>query len=205
MNNWERIESVIRWANMTINYFAHHIGLARGENLYQIKRGNNGISRDLADRIVAKFPQIDKLWLLTGEGEMFAIPKLRSAQIPFYREDVSEGLDRVDKLESECRMLVPQIGPCDLAMRYLGREMGMMTPPGTTVILKRVDPEAIIPGREYAIVSPKIVTLRIVRTTDRPGVVRLVAGDTDHFDEIVMNINEISAIYEVKAKLVVNN
>ena len=51
-NNWQRIEAVIKWANMSTNYFARHIGLARGENLYQIKRGNNGISLDVADRIV---------------------------------------------------------------------------------------------------------------------------------------------------------
>lgn len=38
MDNWQRIDSVIRWANMTINYFALYIGLPRGENLYQIKR-----------------------------------------------------------------------------------------------------------------------------------------------------------------------
>ena len=86
--NWQRVESVIRWANMTTNYFARHIGLARGENLYQIKRGNNGISLDVADRIVEKFPEIDKLWLLTGEGQMFSDRHMRGAQIPFYNVDV---------------------------------------------------------------------------------------------------------------------
>ena len=83
-NNWQRIEAVIKWANMSTNYFARHIGLARGENLYQIKRGNNGISLDVADRIVTKFPQVDKLWLLTGEGQMFAEGRVRGAQIPYY-------------------------------------------------------------------------------------------------------------------------
>ena len=44
----KRIESIIRWANMTTNYFARYIGAApRRKNLYQIKRGNNGISRDV--------------------------------------------------------------------------------------------------------------------------------------------------------------
>ena len=84
-NNWQRIEAVIKWANMTTNYFARYIGLARRENLYQIKRGNNGISLDVAERIVAKFPQVDKLWLLTGEGQMFADTRLRGAQIPLLR------------------------------------------------------------------------------------------------------------------------
>ena len=58
MDNWQRIDSVIRWANMTINYFALYIGLPRGENLYQIKKGNNSISRNLADKIVTKFPEV---------------------------------------------------------------------------------------------------------------------------------------------------
>ena len=69
-NSWERIEAVIKMAQMTTNGFARHIGLSRGENLYQIKRGNNGVSQNVADRIVEKFPEISKMWLLTGEGHM---------------------------------------------------------------------------------------------------------------------------------------
>lgn len=67
---WKRIEDVIKMSRMTTNAFARHIGLARVENLYQIKRGNNGVSFDVADRIVAKFPEVSKLWLLTGDGQM---------------------------------------------------------------------------------------------------------------------------------------
>ncbi len=69
-DNWERIDAVIKFAGMTTNGFAKHIGLPRGENLYQIKRGNNGVSLDVAARICQHFPSIDKLWLLTGEGQM---------------------------------------------------------------------------------------------------------------------------------------
>ncbi len=58
---------------MTVNYFARYIGLTRGENLYRIKRGDNGISRDLADRIVSVFPEIDRVWLLTGVGRMLTV------------------------------------------------------------------------------------------------------------------------------------
>ena len=84
-NNWQRIESIVKWANMSTNYFARYIGLSRGENLYQIKRGHNGISRKLAERIVQHFPQIDMLWLLTGRGQMFVEENDdRGIQIPFY-------------------------------------------------------------------------------------------------------------------------
>lgn len=204
-NNWQRIEAVIRWANMSTNYFARHIGLARGENLYQIKRGNNGISRDVADRIVAKFPQIDKLWLLTGDGQMFGEPRMRGAQIPYYNVDVEQGLAYVDRLSAESQMILPQVGDCDLAMCYSGRAMGDALPPGTIVFLKKADPDAIIPGEEYAIVCRKIVTLRIVRSAGADGKIRLVAGDRANYDDILLDVSDLIAVYKVKGKLIINS
>ena len=204
-NNWQRIEAVIKWANMSTNYFARQIGLARGENLYQIKRGNNGISLDVADRIVAKFPQVDKLWLLTGEGQMFADARTRGPQIPFYDVDVEHGLKHLEHLEPESNLILSPVGACDLAMCYTGRAMGALVPPGTVVLLKAVDRDAIIPGGEYAIVSRKIVTLRIVRAADEEDKVRLVAGDRENYDDILLNVSDIVAVYKVKGKLIINS
>ena len=204
-NNWQRIEAVIKWANMSTNYFARHIGLARGENLYQIKRGNNGISLDVADRIVARFPEVDKLWLLTGEGQMFSDERTRGVQIPFYNIDVEQGMANLEHLDPESDLVVPPVGNCDLAMRYTGRAMGDVVPPGTVVLLKAVDRDAIIPGGEYVIVCRKIVTLRIVRATDEEGKVRLVAGDRENYDDIVLNVNDIVSVYKIKGKLIINS
>ena len=204
-NNWQRIEAVIKWANMSTNYFARYIGLARGENLYQIKRGNNGISLDVADRIVSKFPQVDKLWLLTGEGQMFSEERIRGAQIPYYNVDVEQGIAHLEHLEAESNLVVPPVGACDLAMCYTGRAMGNIVPPGTVVLLKAVDRDAIIPGGEYVIVCRKIVTLRIVRAADEEGKVRLVAGDRENYDDIVLNVNDIVLVYKVKGKLIINS
>lgn len=203
-NNWQRIEAVIKWANMTTNYFARYIGLARGENLYQIKRGNNGISLDVAERIVAKFPQVDKLWLLTGEGQMFADTRLRGAQIPFYDVDVEQQITGVERLTADSYLVAAPVGECDLAMVYAGRAMGPLVPPGTVVLLKAVEREAIIPGEEYVVVCRKIVTLRIVRTAAK-GKYRLVAGNREDFDDIVADADEIVAVYRVKGKLIVNS
>ena len=204
-SNWQRVEAVIKWANMTTNYFARYIGLARGENLYQIKRGNNGISLDVANRIVAKFPQVDKLWLLTGEGQMFSDARLRGAQIPYYHTDVERGITELEKLEPDSYLVVPQAGECDFAMCYTGRAMGPSIPSGTILLLKAIDRDAIIPGSEYVIVGRKIVTLRTVRTSPEDERVRLVAGDRENYDDIVLNINDIVAVYKIKGKLTVTN
>lgn len=204
-NNWQRVEAVIKWANMSTNYFARHIGLPRGENLYQIKRGNNGISLDVAQRIVSKFPQIDKLWLLTGDGQMFIGGELSGAQIPYYSVDVELGIRHLERYESNSTLIIPQIGSCDLAMRYTGRAMGDVVPPGAVVFLKMVDRDAIIPGGEYVIVSRKIVTLRIVRVAEEPGKLRLVASDRENYDDIILNVNDIMSVYKVKGKLIINS
>ena len=66
LEDWQHLQQIIDDSGLTINAFARHIGLSRGENLYQIKRGHNGISRDLALRIHTHFPQYGIGWLLTG-------------------------------------------------------------------------------------------------------------------------------------------
>ena len=68
--DWPRLEEVIRYTGLSANKFAQFIGLPAAENLYRIKRGQNGISRALADRIIEYCPEISKGWLLTGEGNM---------------------------------------------------------------------------------------------------------------------------------------
>ncbi len=204
LNNWERMEAVIRWANMSTNYFARYIGLARGENLYQIKRGHNGISLDVADHVVAKFPQIDKLWLLTGEGHMFAeLDKHRP--IPYYKADSEKDIVRISELKPDDYLFLPMVGGCDFAMCYNGHAMGGVIPAGTVVLLRAVEPDAIIPGGEYVIISKKIVTLRIVRASDDESCFRLVAGDKEHYDDLLLDKSSVQKAYKVMVKLITND
>ncbi len=203
-NQWERLEAVIKWANMSTNYFARYIGLARGENLYQIKRGNNGISMPLVERIVGKFPQIDKLWLLTGDGNMFVDGYSTGCDTPFFDLDAEQNF-RLTADSSPASMLrIAPVGKCDIAMRYNGRAMGPVTPAGSVVMLQRVEADGIIFGEEYLVVGKKTVNLRFVRMGDEEGRVRLVAGDREHYDDVMINLSDIVEIYRVKAKLIIN-
>ena len=204
-SNWQRIDAVIKWANMSTNYFARHIGLARGENLYQIKRGNNGISLDVADRIVTKFPQIDKLWLLTGEGQMFSDVKMRGAQIPFFRLDPEQNLNQAKRTEPEAYLMLPMVDRCDFAMSSSGRAMGSVIPPETTVLFKAVSVESIIPGEIYLVVTNKFTALRFVRTGEKKNEIRLVPGDRENYDDLVINKSEINTVYKLVGKIIINN
>lgn len=200
---WQRLEAVIAWSGLTINSFAMRIGLSRGENLYQIKRGNHGISLALADRIIRHFPEIDKLWLLTGDGEMLSLGGRLGGVIPYYNCDLEGAIRAIGQLTTHQSMCVPQLPDCEFAINYMGAEMGERTPTGTVVLLKKIDTTAIIPGREYVIITKKIVTLRIVRAGADAESLRLVAADRTNFDDVEVPMNEVEAVYAVQGKLVV--
>ena len=204
-NNWQRIESVVKWANMTTNYFARYIGLSRGENLYQIKRGHNGISRKLGERIVQHFPQIDLLWLLTGRGQMFVSgSEDRGAQIPFFNADVEKSIRGVELLSPDGYVVLPMGDDADCALYYYGRAMGDTLPAGTLVFLKESDVESVIPGGMYVVVTRKIVTLRQLHLEAGAQSVRLTASCEAGFDEMVVKSKDIQKIYRVKAHLIVD-
>lgn len=55
---------------LTVSQIAKIIGKP-ATSLYNIQKGKiNGISEKLADLLLEKFPHYNKVWLLTGEGEM---------------------------------------------------------------------------------------------------------------------------------------
>ena len=79
-DEWVRLQAVIEWKGMSINYFAHYIGLSNSFLIHAIQQGSTCAGNnlqftptlaDLADRIVRACPEINKEWLVTGEGTMF--------------------------------------------------------------------------------------------------------------------------------------
>ena len=134
-------------------------------------------------------------------GQMFVDEKLCGVQIPFYQVDVESHITRLDELAPDREMVIPQLTGCDLAMLYNGKAMGCSIPSGSIVFLKKMTPEEIIPGLEYVIVCQKIITLRIVRTSERDSEWRLVAADRENFDDIFVKASDIEQVYQVVGKL----
>ena len=195
--SWQRLESVISWANMTINHFGRHIGLARSEALYQIRAGQHGISKALAQRIVDKFPEVGMGWLLTGEGEMLP-PAAQVKPTPFYEGDISKGIARLTESQPYCNIHLPMMEESDLAYRSTDEAMSPEVMAGTIVFLKRIGVEAIIPGGLYVIVCSNYVILRRVRleASDEDVVLRLEPANKN-YDVMMLKPEQVEAIYRV--------
>ena len=169
MNNWERLEAVIRWTSMTTNAFARRIGLPRAENLYQIKRGNNGISRRLAERIAEVYPEISRAWLLTGRGTMFVGEDAPTAVVPYFEEDVRMALGLVDLLEPACDMVVPGFARCDFAMCYGGQPGEREGDQVTVLFLRRCAADGPVAAGEYVVLTGNCGSLCTIDGSDDGG------------------------------------
>ena len=78
---------MIEHSGLSVNAFARAIGLSCGETLYQIRRGNNGISPNVAKRIHQKYPGFSLAWLMFGCGESLSEVSGSGSvtRIPVYR------------------------------------------------------------------------------------------------------------------------
>ena len=163
MTDWQRLEQVIKWTGLSTNAFAAGIGLKRSENLYQIKRGNNSISKNLAELITRKYPSVNRAWLLTGEGDMFAENEKREG-IPYYKKDVLRLVCETAGCDADDYIRMPGFGECDFAAPVTGDAMAPEVPAGATVVLEQVDPLApVLSGEIYVAVTSAFALLRYVK------------------------------------------
>ncbi len=192
----------MRWTGLSVNSFALSVGLSRGENLYQIKRGNNGISRELATMIATKYPQISRAWLLAGEGDMFVDQIVRRGSIPFYDADIEKYVVAPERFKSGNYISLPGVDDAEFAALYGGRAMGEATPAGSIVLVRKVGVENLIPGGDYVVVGEDFTMLRRVRRQAGSDVLRLLPVDTDNFDEVTVDAARIKELYLVRAVVI---
>ncbi len=206
MTPWQRLEQVIKWSGYSTNKFAGIIGLKRSENLYQIKRGSFGVSKELSSLITTKYPQINRSWLLTGDGEMMvgvSAAGIDPAMVtPFYNIEANQ----LGNLTEENKVPLYNISlpvMADFALQCTGNSMAPDIPNGATVALKRIDIETLLPGMPYLVVTKDYSTIRTVRTypADNNCLV-LQPKNTQDFDEVIINKSSITSIFAIKAVII---
>ncbi len=201
LDNWQRIEKVIKWTGLSTNAFARNIGLNRSENLYQIKKGNNRISRELAQLIVDKYPAINKLWLLTGEGGgMFADDGInKQVSVPYYDVDVAVAGGVLEPLEPSAYISLPGLVECDFAARMQSRAMMPVIHEGAIVVMKGLDVGYGMPERTCLVISKMFSGVRNVVCDAGDDFVRLVPANLNEFGVVTLRLSQIIQLYEVCA------
>jgi hypothetical protein len=152
--------------------------------------------------VVAKYPQISNAWLLTGEGDMFADQTAKQNTIPFYDTDVEKYIAMPARFSIKGYVSLPGMDDAEFAALYNGRAMGETMPPGSMVLMKRVEPQCLIPGGDYVVAGEEFIMLRRVRREADSQMLRLMPVDEANFDEVRVAMGEIREIYLVRGVVV---
>ena len=202
-SGWERLEQVIKWARLSTNSFAKSIGILRAENLYNIKRGNYGISYDLADRIIKAYPEIDRTWLLTGVGSMLKDSVVEERYLPFYNYDAESVIAHIESIAPSGEVKLPYASDCDFVIRSHSRSMAEPQCAASDLFVKNIRPNEIEQGNEYLIATGNEVLWRKVRTAADSEEWRLVSRNRDEFPDIFIDKDKIEKAWRVIARMTV--
>lgn len=75
------LNKLLEYSKLNGKSFSEKIGLIRPQAIYDIQNGKTqNISVSMANKIISAFPEVNKSWLLTGEGPMLNTePKISSS------------------------------------------------------------------------------------------------------------------------------
>ena len=189
---------VIQTTRHNVNSFARHIGLPRGENLYQIQRGNNGISLDVARRIHDKYPQYSVAWLMCGEENIGIVSEQNDpvVRIPLYQDIWS---DRFPPQETPDDYLVLSVSiACEAELAVLYSD-DILNPflRGAFLLLKQ-HREPVLFGNIYLVDLNGMRLFRIVKKHDlNPELLCLATIQPAVFGDMVVPVEHICKLWLV--------
>ena len=94
----EIISSILDREGLKAATFAKSVGVVPTQ-IYDLQKGKiKKISEEIADKIISVYPHYNKVWLLTGEGDMLTsdVPPARSVDIP---EEIGDGFNPMELLD----------------------------------------------------------------------------------------------------------
>lgn len=136
-----------------VNSFAKYIGLPRGENLYQIKRGNNCISQDVARRINEKYPAYSVLWLMFGEEEppRIVTDESQIIRIPLYYRCTTVDFPFQDEPDDYLILSVSVANGAEVAVAYSDDILNPYLRGAFLLLKKQQSEEPILFGNIYLV------------------------------------------------------
>ena len=169
----ERVFNLLKYTGLSARALANRLELKGPQIFYDIKAGKCGISKDLADKIQEKFQNINKTWLLTGEGEMLKTPsnipvKGYNSGVPYYNVDFLGGFDLVindQTITPEYLIDFKEYNKATCWCNITGHSMEPEITSGDIIALREIPDFSFLPyGEIYA-----IITTNGMRTVKRIG------------------------------------
>lgn len=166
MKGADILNKLLKYSELNGKSFSEKIGLIRPQSIYDIQNGKTrNISPSMANNIISVFPEVNRVWLLTGEGEMLKNGIAHETDngtsigsgkvIPYYDAEVAAGTEYGMEMTQTSPVGVIEIGgllkDSEFAMRVYGNSMVPNYPAGCVIGLRQYNEHFIEPGTVYVI------------------------------------------------------
>ena len=205
-NERQRLRSFIEYINLSNREFEINCSISNG---YVSKDGN--IRNDIRERILTAYPELNRTWLLTGDGNMLNdsndtyINKVDDEiyYVPLVPLSAMAGkltgfsLDGVTK--QDCEFITSPIKGADFAVPVTGDSMAPEYPSGSRVLVQEINPNSFIEwGKVYVLDTCNGIVIKQLRKSNKDGCVSCFSiNDNSIYAPFDISLADIHGIYRV--------
>lgn len=202
----ERLLDFLGYLNIGQRKFEMNVGLSNG----YVNSLKKSPSADKLQMILSAYPELNRDWLLTGEGEMLVSDMLKpeisyEEGTPYYDVDFECGFDELIHPVApnpEYLIRMPGYERATMWCNATGRSMEPEISNGDIIALQYIEDHSFLPyGNVYAIITTNgMRTIKRLGRSDTPGCYRLIPTNKE-YDEQDIPERMIFRVYRVMGSM----
>lgn len=215
MGQQDRLIQFIEKMNISRAEFERRSGLANG----YVKKLKGNLGDNKLNDVLTAFPELNKIWLLTGEGEMLNNNKQdytpQNITNEAVQNDISDyktwllpqtahggsltNIPADGTFLQNCERIVSPIKGVDFAITIYGESMSLEYPSGSRVLIKKINPDIFIDwGRVYVLDTSNGVIIKEIRKCQKEGFITCHSINSDpKYADFDVSLKEIYGMYRV--------
>ena len=204
----ERFDKYMKIKGLNDNKVTNNLGLSIG-TLGKSRKENRDLSEKNIEKILNFYTDLNRTWLLTGEGSMLTTePSLagfnemeytRVPLLPISAQGGSLNDFVVSVSLQDCEKIISPIKGADIAITISGDSMADEYPNGSIVLAKRINERAFIDwGKVYVLDTCNGVVVKTLTPSEKENYVRCVSiNPAPIYAPFEVALNDIYGVYRV--------
>mgnify|MGYP002549140942 FL=1 len=207
------LNKLLEYSKLNGKSFSEKIGLIRPQAIYDIQNGKTqNISVSMANKIISAFPEVNKSWLFTGDGEMLIRPEDKITEkrgIPFYdinvTASIAESFNDIPEM-SQYLISYPPLNDCCAAFPVYGESMEPDFFAGEVVLVKEItNVDSMLWGEPYLVITnancDNLRTIKNVYLSEDRCKFILRATNPRFSGDTIIDRNDVLKIFLIKGKI----